>query len=135
MKRYTTDTHSILWHLAKNRRLSRRARRAFVSANEGTVQILVPSMVLVEAIFLAQRQRVSEKQVAGLFSAVSEEARASFRIVPLDMAVAEAVGHFGPAAIPDMPDRIIAATARALAVPLITADSIIGASGLVDVVW
>jgi len=34
-----------------------------------------------------------------------------------------------------MPDRIIAATARALDVPLITVDPIIAESELVEVIW
>jgi predicted nucleic acid-binding protein len=40
---------------------------------------------------------------------------------------------FGPAAVPEMPDRIIAATARALDVPLLTTDPAIAESGLVKV--
>ncbi len=134
MKRYVADTHSILWYLSKNRRLSRRARKLFSSAVKGQVQVLVPSIVLVEAVFLAQRQRASESQISQLFN-LSEDREAGIRIVPLNMAVAKAVGDFGPAAIPDMPDRIIAATARALDAPLITVDRVITDSDLLEVVW
>jgi PIN domain nuclease of toxin-antitoxin system len=134
MKRFVADTHSITWHLAGDRRLSRRARRIFESADEGYAQVLVPSIVLVEAIFLMQRQRIPEAQVSQLFK-LSEDTNANFYVVPLNMAVAQAVSDFGPAAIPDMPDRIITATARALDVPLITVDPIIADSDLVDVVW
>jgi len=134
MKRYVADTHSITWHLAEDRHLSRRARKIFESADEGYVQVLVPSIVLVEAIFLMQRQRISKSQVSQLFE-LSEDADANFYVVPLDMVVAQAVSDFGPAAIPDMPDRIIAATARALDVPLITVDPIIAKSELVEVIW
>jgi len=134
MKRYVADTHSITWHLSRDRHLSRRARRIFESADEGYVQVLVPSIVLVEAIFLMQRQRISKSQVLQLFE-LSEDTNANFYVVPLNMAVAEAVSDFGLAAIPDMPDRIIAATARALNVPLITVDPIITESELVEVIW
>ena len=134
MKRYVADTHSITWYLARNRRLSRRARRIFESAEEGYVQVLIPSIVLVEAIFLMQRWRIPEAQVLKLFE-LSEDTEASICVVPLNMAVAQAVSDFGPVAIPDMPDRIIAATARALDVPLITVDPIITESELVEVIW
>ena len=134
MKRYVADTHSILWHFAEDRHLSRRARKIFDSVEEGYAQVLVPSIVLVEAVFLAQRQRVSEEQVSQLF-ALSEDAEASICVVPLNVAVAQAVSDFGPAAIPDMPGRIIAATARALGLPLITVDPVISDSGLVTVLW
>ena len=134
MKRYVADTHSITWHLARARRLSRRARKIFKSAEEGYVQVLIPSIVLVEAIFLMQRRRIAGAQVSKLFE-LSEDAEASICVVPLNMAVAQAVSDFGPVAIPDMPDRIIAATARALDVPLITVDPIITESELVEVIW
>jgi PIN domain nuclease of toxin-antitoxin system len=134
MKRYVVDTQGILWHLAEDRRLSRRAGKILDYAEEGYAQVLVPSIVLVEAIFLMQRQRIPEAQVRKLFE-LSEDSEASICVVPLDMAVAQAVGDFGPVAIPDMPDRIIAATARALNVPLITVDPIIAESELVEVVW
>ena len=134
MKRYVADTHSILWYLSKNRRLSRRARKLFSSAVKGQVQVLVPSIVLVEAVFLAQRRRASESQISQLFN-LSEDREAGIRVVPLNMEIAEVVGDLGPAAIPDMPDRIIAATARALDAPLITVDRAITDSDLLEVVW
>lgn len=134
MKRYVADTQSILWHLARDRRLSRRGRKIFESADGGYVQVLVPSIVLVEAVFLMQRQRIPKAQVTKLFE-LSEDTEASICVVPLNMAVAQVVSDFGPAAIPDMPDRIIAATARALNLPLITVDPIITESRLVEVIW
>ena len=42
-------------------------------------------------------------------------------------------GDFGPAAVPELADRIIAATPRALYLPLLTTDPAIEASGLVKV--
>jgi len=90
--------------------------------------------VLVEAIFLMQRDRIPKAQVSQLF-ALSEDTDANFYVVPLNMTVAKAVSDFGPVAIPDMPDRIIAATARALNLPLITVDPIIADSELVKAVW
>jgi predicted nucleic acid-binding protein len=43
-------------------------------------------------------------------------------LVPLDEAVARAVGQIPRDKVPDMPDRIIAATALHLNLPLITRD-------------
>jgi PIN domain nuclease of toxin-antitoxin system len=134
MKRYVVDTQSIFWHLGEDRRLSRRARRILDSAEEGHAQVLVPSIVLVEAVFLMHRQRISKAQVSKLFE-LPEDTDANFYVVPLNMAVAQAVSEFGPVAIPDMPNRIFAATARALNLPLITVDPIITDSELVEVVW
>ena len=59
VKRYVVDTQRLLWYLARDRRLPRKITQTFDSAHDGHAQILVPSIVLVEAIFLLQRQRIS----------------------------------------------------------------------------
>jgi len=132
MKRYATDTQCILWYLAEDRRLPRVAQAAFKAAEEGRAQILVPSITLVEALFLLQRQRVPDAAISQLLT-LSEDPSASMYVVPLDMPVVHAVRDFGPAAGPELPDRIVAATARALDIPLITTDPVIAESGLVKV--
>ncbi len=43
--------------------------------------------------------------------------------------------QFGPVAIPELADRIIAATALCLDLPLLTTDSTIQESSLVKTVW
>lgn len=133
MKRYVTDTQCIIWYLAgEEHRMPKEARKAFRGAQDGTVQVLVPSIVLVEAIFLAERRRVPRDILAELLT-LSDAATESIRVVPLDLAVARAVSDFGPGAVPELPDRIIAATARALDLPLLTTDPAIADSGLVKV--
>ncbi|MBM4458491.1 MAG: type II toxin-antitoxin system VapC family toxin [Chloroflexi bacterium] len=132
MKRYVTDTQCLLWYLTNDRRLPRVAQAAFQQAKEGSAQVLVPSIVLVEAVFLAERQRVPQTTLTELM-ALSEATTASMRVVPLDLAVARAVSDFGPSAVPELADRIVAATARALKLPLLTSDPAIEESGLVRV--
>jgi PIN domain nuclease of toxin-antitoxin system len=56
MSRFVTDTQCLLWYLTQDRRLPKVAQTAFRRAKEGHDQILVPSIVLVEAAFLADRQ-------------------------------------------------------------------------------
>jgi PIN domain nuclease of toxin-antitoxin system len=64
MKRYVIDTQCLLWYIAEDRRLPKAARSIFRAVEEGRAQILVPSIALVEAVFLLQRQRVSEAVIA-----------------------------------------------------------------------
>jgi len=132
LKRYVSDTQCLLWYMTQDRRLPKMARMAFQQAKEGATQILVPSIVLVEAVFLAERQRVPRPLLNQLM-ALSDAPDAGVRVVPLDLAVARAVRDFGPSAVPELADRIIAATARALNLPLLTTDPAIAASGLVQV--
>ena len=93
----------------------------------------MPSIALVEAIFLSQRKRVSETLLARVLE-LQEDPDASIAVVPLDMAVVRTLNDFGPAAVPELADRVIAATARALQLPLLTVDPAIVASGLVEVI-
>lgn len=133
MRRYVTDTQCLLWHLNRDRHLPKGARSIFEAADKGHAQVLVPSMVLVESVFLLQRQRVAQAVVEKLLQ-LPEDADASFCVVSLDLSVARASADFGPAAVPELADRIIAATARALNLPLLTVDHAIAASGLVEMV-
>ncbi len=55
-------------------------------------------------------------------------------LVPLDRAVADALRRVPRNEVPDLPDRIIAATAVALAVPLVSHDSKIRASQI-QTIW
>jgi PIN domain nuclease of toxin-antitoxin system len=133
MKCYVSDTQCIIWYFTEDeRRMPKAARVAFKAVGDGTAQVLVPSIVLVEALFLAERQRVPRAILTELM-ALSDAPTSSICVVPLDLAVARAVSDFGPAAVPELADRIIAATARALNLPLLTTDPAIAASGLVKV--
>lgn len=59
---------------------------------------------------------------------------AVLRLAPLDRAIADAVARVPRDQVPDMPDRIIAATALASGLPLITRDARIRASS-VPTIW
>ena len=133
MKRYVTDTQCLLWYLSDDRRLPRAPGRIFRNADRGDAQILVPSIVLVEVIFLAHRRRVSELLLARVLQ-LADDPDATISVVPLNMAVVHAVADFGPAAVPELADRLIAATARSMNLPLLTVDHAIVRSGLVDVI-
>lgn len=134
MKRYVTDTHSLFWYLRNDRRLSRPARSVFLRAYDGLDQVIVPSIVLVESVYLMQRQRVTFDAMAEVL-ALPDDPNASITIYPLTAGVARECSAFGPASIREMPDRVIAATARHLGLPLLSADPIIAELGMVAIVW
>lgn len=133
MKRYVLDTQCLIWYFTEDmRRMPQSARNAFAGMENGVVQILVPSIVLVETLFLAERRRVPGTIRAEVM-ALSDAPEAGIRVIPLDLTVARAVADFGPSAVLELADRIIAATARACDLPLLTTDPAIAASGLVNV--
>ncbi len=57
--RYTTDTHPLVWHLRRSRRLSAKAQACFQAADLGQAQIIIPTMVLVEVMYLAEHNRIT----------------------------------------------------------------------------
>ncbi|MHC5731041.1 MAG: PIN domain-containing protein, partial [Nostoc sp.] len=56
-------------------------------------------------------------------------------IVPLDITIAQALSLIPRDIVPDMPDRIIAATALYLRLPLVTRDLRIQALTIIQTIW
>ncbi len=133
MKRYVTDTQCLLWFIAKDRRLPRAAKKLFDQAKQDEAQILVPAIVLVEGLFLLKRQRVKESVVVELMT-LSDDPSESIYVIPLDLQVVRTMREFGPTAVTELADQVIAATARAFDLPLITTDEEIIESGLVQTI-
>lgn len=121
MKRYVTDTQCLLWHMGQDRHLPKAMKSIFDASEDGQVQVLVPSMVLMETVFLMQRQRVKQAVLDQLLL-LSEEPEASICVVPLDMNVVHAATDFGPASVPELADRIIATTATPQQQPVLGQD-------------
>ncbi len=134
MNGFVADTHAVIWYLSGSKRLSPKVRAIFQKAQTGYAHIAIPSIVLVETIFLVQRERLDEAVVKTLL-ALTENPDDGIYIYPLNKAVIQALSHFGPAAIPELADRIIAATAIQLDLPLLTTDASIQASRLVKTIW
>ncbi|MEW6288157.1 MAG: type II toxin-antitoxin system VapC family toxin [Chloroflexota bacterium] len=133
MASYVTDTHALIWYLENDPRLGPNARIAFDSCDQGEAVIYIPTICLVEIVYLMEKGRIPSKMVTLL----EEELRAGttgFMLADLTLDVAKAVGAVIRGDIPDLPDRIIAATALSLKVPLITRDKKIRLSGL-KTIW
>jgi PIN domain nuclease of toxin-antitoxin system len=127
------DTHTIVWYLEDDPRLSVRAAEALDSATAAGDAILIPSVCLVELTYLIEKHRLPAVVRETLVQTLDDPA-SPCSLVPLDRAVADALRRVPRNEVPDLPDRIIAATAVALAVPLVSHDSKIRASQ-VQTIW
>jgi PIN domain nuclease of toxin-antitoxin system len=127
------DTHAAIWYLLDSSRLSAAAGDALDDAVSAGAPIYLPSICVVEMRFLAERGRLSDVGLQRLHRAVSATP-AVLPIAPLDYSVARAVGRISRARVREMPDRIIAATALHLDVPLVTRDHAIRAA-TVQTIW
>ena len=134
MSQYVTDTHALCWHLTEDPKLSAKAKKIFQEADSGIHQILIPSIVVIEMVYLAEKGRIidsSLRQVLELIDTID----GSYDEAPLNKNTAKALQNIPRDDVPDMPDRIITATAYQLNLPLITKDEKIRNSGVVPVVW
>lgn len=95
--------------------------------------IYVASISVVEMIYLTEKGRLPEIALQRLSHALADPTT-SLSIVPLDWAIAQRVRQISRDLLPDMPDRIIAATALHLNLPLVTCDYRIPAIG-VKTIW
>jgi len=134
MNAYVTDTHALLWHLSRDPALSAPAADLFRQADEGMVEIIIPSIVLVEVVYLCERHRVPDERIERILGLPGAPG-SRYRVVPLDVPIVRALRRIARDRVPDMPDRIIGATALHLGLPLITRDSSLTSSRLLACVW
>ena len=127
------DTHTIVWCLSADPRLSADAAGALDSATAAGERIHVPSICLVELTYLVEKGRLPAAARDRLIRALDDPAVACL-IAPLDRTVADALEFVSRSEVPDLPDRIVAATAVALRAPLISRDRRIRASQ-VPTIW
>jgi PIN domain nuclease of toxin-antitoxin system len=123
------DTHVALWHLLGTRRLSRPALQAIERTVRSGKPLWVSAVSIVETIYLVELGRVPLDAFQKLDAEFKDPAF-GLHLVPIDEHVAAAVRDIPRGLVPEMGDRIIAATALYLNVPLITRDARIQASGI-----
>jgi PIN domain nuclease of toxin-antitoxin system len=131
---YVTDTHGLIWYLEDDSRLSARARFAFDECDNGAALMYIPSICIVEMVYLQEKGRIP----ANLLSQLLAELRAGttgLRVAPMTEDIASSTLRIPRGDVPDMPDRIIAATALVLNLPLVTKDSRIAASSSIVSIW
>jgi len=126
------DTHAALWFLYDLARLSALARNALRQAVSTGSPIYLASISLVEVRYLVEKGRLPEEAAQRLEGALAPTATA-LTLAPLDLGVAQALARIPRNAVPDMPDRIIAATALHLDVPLVTRDGMIRAAPITTI--
>jgi predicted nucleic acid-binding protein len=134
MREFVADAHPLVWHLTKDAHLSQRCRRIFAQADTGSITIWVPAIVLVEVIYLVEKRRLPEVLTGQMF-ALLEPPGVNYRLIGLDLAILRALRQVKREAVPDMPDRIIAATALSLGLPLLSRDRAMAAVEGLEVIW
>jgi predicted nucleic acid-binding protein len=124
-----TDTMALVLRLER-RKMSVSAAAAFEAMEKGTVTIYVPGLIFAEILYLSEKRRI----LASLTSVADYLKRyPDCKEYTMSLSVAESAAQITD--IPELHDRLIAATARLLNLPLITNDSVIAASQFVTTIW
>lgn len=133
MTSLVADTHAVVWYLFQSSRLSTPAFAALQTSIKDGVPVVVSAITVAEVTYLVEKGRLDRTQLDQLIAGLRRP-DFGFRIHPVDLAVVEALARIPRASVPDMPDRIIAATALHLGLPLVTTDRRIHAAGIA-VIW
>jgi PIN domain nuclease of toxin-antitoxin system len=135
MIRYVCDTHPLVWHLSSDQRLSAMSKRIFASADAGLAQVLMPGIVLIEMVYLVEKG-VVKREFFDQTVTLLDTPNGSYQVATLDQRVAHTMlTQVAWAAVPELADRIVVATALSLGLPLITKDQTIRNSGIVQGAW
>jgi PIN domain nuclease of toxin-antitoxin system len=131
--RAVADTHTVLWYLYDDPRLSQAAEELMDAIDAAGDQIAVSSIALAEMIYLTEKGRIAAEALERVLTEL-DQPDATLVDVPFDRAIAEEMQHVGRSQVPELPDRIVAATGLHLGVPVISRDHKIRSS-IVTTVW
>lgn len=133
MLRGIADTHTVIWYLFNDSRLSPAAKAFIETVGTENNQIGFSAITLAEIVYLAEKERIPKETFTRLVAALDQTDSVLTEVV-FDRRVAEAMSDVERPKVPDLPDRIIAATALYLNVPVISRDAKIQISGA-STVW
>ncbi|HSH80648.1 MAG TPA: type II toxin-antitoxin system VapC family toxin [Herpetosiphonaceae bacterium] len=133
MQRAVADTHTLIWYLYGDPRLSARGRTFIDDTAAAGDEILFSSITLAEIVYLAEKGRIPATTLDYVVHVALQDP-AVFVEVPVDRYIARAMRQVERAQVPDFPDRIIAATAAEAGLPVISRDGRIRLS-TVPTIW
>lgn len=130
MSTFVIDTHALVWYLDKDKKLSKNAEKVLDSVN---VTLVIPTIVLAEIKYLFNKRRISIS-FEDVVQAVESDRRCI--IYPFDLSCVENLDERF-----DLHDGIIVATGIVFrdsmdpAAKIITRDTLIKKSGIIDTLW
>lgn len=131
--RIVADSHAIFWYVSGSARLSEHGR-SVLSVAERERAIAVSFATFLDLWYVTQTtQGVTTAELDDLKQRLVSSDGVELR--PIDDAVVERFTAIDRSLIADPWDRLIVATALALSVPLVTRDTRIRKSGIIETIW
>ncbi len=127
MDSYVTDTQALVKFMMGKKVINDRSHQAFLSADKAESTIIIPAIVLMEVLYLFEKNRID----ISLFQTEDLLKSQNYQFEPLSLEILKTASEITD--IPELHDRLIAATARYLDLPLITNDPVIRVSEFVNI--
>ena len=124
---YVLDTHVLIWYFIGSKRLREKLKDVIDERRRKGGGILVPTIVLAEALDIAEKQKVAF-DFNGMYQLIQEDP--GFEIVGFGIEVFEET--LSVEEVKEIHDRIIVATAKFYGAGILTKDRIIQNSGEVE---
>jgi len=128
------DTHTIIWYLSNHPKLSNTANTVLTQTIAEGGSIFISAISLIEITYLIEKDRLPSEALASLQDAL-QDSDTAIELIPIDLNIATAMSQIKREIVPDMPDRIIAATALSLNLPLVTRDRQIQQAANIQTIW
>lgn len=132
MIRAVADTHAVLWYLYNDPRLSMAAGAMMDATVKAGDEIAISSISLVEIAYLVEKNRIPLDSFDRVIAALNTPG-SNLQEINLNQHVADSLRQVVRSQVPEMADRVIAATALMLGVPVISRDSKITASSIATI--
>lgn len=126
------DTHAVIWYIFADKRLSSNAKALIDTAAEEGNQVGLSAITLAEIVYLVEKGRIPLQTFNRLIYELDAQ-DAVLTEIPFDRHVAVTLYQVSRQAVSDLPDRIIAATALHLGVPVVSRDAKIQVSGIATI--
>ena len=128
------DTHTIIWYLRSPEKLSTNALTSLDNTLNNGESIFISAISLVEINYLVEKNRIPSSSLEQLLQLI-DDPLVKLVVVPLDTSVAKAFTQIPREIVPEMGDRIIAATSLYLDLPLVTKDHKIRNLSNIQTIW
>ncbi|MFZ4728013.1 MAG: type II toxin-antitoxin system VapC family toxin [Pseudanabaena sp.] len=134
MMSVVADTHTIIWYLRSPEKLSENAVTSLDNALNNGESIFISAISLVEMNYLVEKNRIPTSSLEQLLQLI-DDPLVKLVVVPLDTPVAKSFTQIPREIVPEMGDRIIAATSLYLGLPLVTKDHKIRNLSNIQTIW
>ena len=128
------DTHTIIWYLRSPEKLSTNVLTSLDNALNNGESIFISAISLVEMNYLVEKNRIPVGSLEQLLQLI-DDPLVNLVVVPLDTTLARAFTQIPREIVPEMGDRIIAATSLYLSLPLVTKDHKIRNLSNIQTIW